>query len=184
MALLIRQLWFFVLLLTAGFPAWVCADTELQLQEQEIKAGLLYNFLKYTQWPAAPRSMVICIYGQDPFEGYLQPIAGRSVNQAEIVLHKITVPQETEGCNLLFLNADEKTVWPQVQKTIAGKAVLTVSDYKGFAEEGGMIEFGRKNDHINVDLNMEALTAARLQVQDRLLKLVTVVHPVLGSGRP
>lgn len=181
MAVLIRHVWLLIVSLVLSLPALACADSELQLQEQEIKAGLLYNFLKYTQWPAVSTSTVICIYGKDPFEGYLQPIAGRSVNQTEIVLRKISTPKEVDNCSLLFLNDGERNAWPQMQKMLVGRAVLTVSDYEGFAEEGGMIEFGRKNDHISVSLNMEAVTAAHLHVQDRLLKLVTVIHPVPGN---
>lgn len=171
-----------VLLLLMGAPAMQAAAETLQLQEQEIKAGLLYNFLKYTEWPALSSSLVVCVYGEDPFGGYLQPINGRSVNQHEIALRAVHAVGETGACQLLFVNAAEKEHWPELQRFLFGKPVLTVSDFEGFAGSGGMIEFGRKNDHISVELNIEAVTAAHLQVGDRLLKLVTVVHSQPPEG--
>ena len=97
----------------------------LQLAEQEIKAGLLYNFLKYTDWPperiGATSSIVVCIFGDDPFGGYLQPMAGRTVNQRTIVLRTIHAPSEAAMCQLLFINANEKDRWPKWRNALKGQ---------------------------------------------------------------
>ncbi len=163
--------------LMLGLCTSTYATDPLQLHAQEIKAGLLYNFLKYTEWPAPPSSMTVCVFGEDPFEGYLQPMAGRSVNRVEIMLRFTYAIAETGTCNLVFVNAAEKKQWPELQKFLADKSILTVSDFEGFAASGGMIEFGKKEAHISADLNMDATIAAHLHVQERLLKLVTVIHP-------
>jgi len=173
------------LLLLLTLPAWAYGADNLLLAEQEIKAGLLYNFLKYTDWPAGNMNngapVAVCIFGADPFAGYLQPMAGRTVNQRPITIRMIHKIENAGACHLLFINADEKDRWPQLRDSLKGKSVLTVSDFSGFADSGGMIEFGKRNDHISVDLNIDALEAAHLHVQDRLLKLVTVVHSGVGQ---
>jgi hypothetical protein len=163
------------------------ADDNVQLYEQEIQAGLLYNFLKYTVWPTEklaqdPTTMVVCIYGDDPFGSYLQPMEGRTVNQRTIVIRMIHEAKEAGGCHLLYINPTEKDQWPALSQAISGKMVLTVSGFKNFSASGGMIEFGRKENHIAVFLNIDAITLSKLQVQPRLLKLVTVVHHSSGSG--
>jgi len=181
-AVLIRRLYRIgiLLFLTAGFSLQANATDEgLELQEQAIKAGLLYNFLKYTDWPVLPSAMTVCIFGEDPFEGHLQPIVGRTVNQREITLRMVHTVNDTQNCQLLYINAAEKQNWPELRKHLTGRSILTVSDFGDFLGSGGMLEFGRKNDHISVELNTEALSAAHLNVQDRLLKLVTIVHPAL-----
>src|ERR1700727_4087367 len=85
-----------VLFIMGLFPLKMDAEDNLQLYEQQIKVGLLYNFLKYTEWPVQHSSMAICVLGEDPFEGYLKPMAGRSVNQREITIHFIHTVQETD----------------------------------------------------------------------------------------
>ena len=167
-------------LLAWGSPAQAFADAGLRLQEQEIKAGLLYNFLKYVEWPsnsASAQTTTVCVFGDDPFNGYLQPMAGRTVNQRQIAIRNVHDVADAGTCQLLFVNADEKARWPQLVKSLSGKGVLTVADFDDFAASGGMIEFGLKDGHINVRLNLDAVIAAGLHVEDRLLKLVTVVHP-------
>ena len=174
---------FFALLLIpflAILSSSVHAADNLRLHEQQIKAGLLYNFLKYTEWPASsfvqPGSITVCVFGDDPFYGSLKPMEGRTVNQREIAVRQVRVVRETEGCHLLFINAAEKKLWPALREFLSGKSVFTVSDAEGFTASGGMIELGRSGDHIGASLNIDAAAAVGLRVQDRLLNLVTVVR--------
>jgi hypothetical protein len=161
------------LLLAATCASPVRAQENLRLVEQDIKAGLLYNFLRYTQWPgAAPTaSALVCVYGRDPFAGRLQPMAGRTVNQRTIEIRAVRSVPELDACSLLFIDAEARERWPALRDHLAGRAVLTVSDFSGFADSGGMIEFTRIDNRIGMRINTEAVGAARLVVQDRLLRL-------------
>ena len=168
------------LLLAGSLIASVArAQENLRLVEQDVKAGLLYNFLRYTEWPGARSSgaAVVCIYGSDPFSGRLQPMAGRTVNQRTIQLRTVREPAEIDACSLLYVNADERARWPRLRSYLAQRNVLTVSDYDGFATSVGMIEFTHANNRIGVRINVSAMEAANLTVQDRLLRLASVVGP-------
>jgi hypothetical protein len=167
-------------------PAAARAQENLQLVEQEIKAGLLYNFLKYTAWPQdrapAPNApIIVCLLGGDPFAGRLQPMAGRTVNQRTIQLRNLQMVEDAEPCSLLFVHADEKPQWGQLSLSLAARPMLTVSDFPGFADAGGMIEFTRAGNRIGVKINAGAVAAAHLQVEDRLLRLA---NPVRGGTGP
>jgi hypothetical protein len=165
--------------LAAVFPASVAAQQNLRLAEQDIKAGLLYNFLRYTQWPVSAgsnQSMVVCVFGGDPFAGRLEPMAGRTVNARTIVLRAVRADRELDACALVFINANSRSEWPRLRAYLARRSVLTVSDFDGFARSGGMLEFAHVNDRISVRVNVEAAQAANLAVQDRLLRLASVVR--------
>ena len=166
------------LLLAAAFLSPAYGQDNVRLVEQEIKAGLLYNFLKYTQWPAehTGQDAVVCLIGGDPFGGHLQPMAGRTVNQHSIEIRNLKNAQDIDACSLLYIHESEKLNWSQLQKALVGKDVLTVSDFDGFAESGGMIEFTRNDNRIGVKINVDAVTAAHLSVQSRLLRLASTVH--------
>jgi hypothetical protein len=154
------------------------AQDARRLAEQDIKAGLLYNFLRYTQWPANAQSgatIDVCIYGRDPFAGRLAPMAGRSVNQRVIAVRAVRTSAEMSSCALVFINAEERAAWPRLRAELARRSVLTVSDYEGFARAGGMLEFTRANNRVGLMVNVDAAHAADLEVQDRLLRLATVV---------
>jgi hypothetical protein len=185
MPVLIRNFLLFCLL--AAGPFSTARAENLQLHEQEIKAALLYNFLKYTDWPpsaVSSSSITLCVFGSDPFQGYLQPMAGRSVNQRSIAIRQVSDAASAGGCNLLFVNADEQDAWPALHEALKGKSALTVSDFDTFVARGGMIQFGHRDNHISATLNMDAINAAGLHVEDRLLRLVTVLHPATQGGQP
>jgi hypothetical protein len=161
--------------LSIGPP--VAAQDSVRLAEQDIKAGLLYNFLRYTEWPPrTSEAIVVCVYGGDPFSGRLTPMSGRTVNRQPIRIRFIDAQQEVEGCSMLFVNAAERADWPGLRAYLARRNVLTVSDYEGFARSGGMIEFTRANNRVGMRINVRAAQAANLVVQDRLLRLASVVE--------
>jgi hypothetical protein len=164
-------------LVLIGADAAAAQDSR-RLAEQDIKAGLLYNFLRYTEWPAqahAGATIDVCIYGRDPFAGRLAPMAGRSVNQRVIAVRSVRTSAEMRSCALVFINAEERAAWPALRTELARRSVLTVADFEGFARAGGMLEFTRANNRVGVVVNIDAAHAAQLEVQDRLLRLATVV---------
>lgn len=170
----------FIMILVFLFPAISGAKESIQLYEQEIKAGLLYNFLKYTNWPQTSmgqdNKINLCIYGDDPFEGYLKPMQGRSVNQRIIKISNIHSFSDVANCQMLFVNENSKAEWPELHNSLSGKSILTVSDINNFTKEGGMIEFAHQDSHIEVNFNENEAKNAKLSVQDRLLNLVTIVR--------
>jgi hypothetical protein len=161
------------MLLAATCAPLAQAQENLRLAEQDIKAGLLYNFLRYTEWPVANVNApaVVCVYGRDPFDGRLQPMAGRTVNQRRIEVRAVRSAANLDSCSLLFVSGDERARWPALRERLPGLALLTVSDFAGFADAGGMIEFTKRDNRIGMRINTDALSAARLVVHDRLLRL-------------
>ncbi len=173
-----------LVLLFSLSPWTALAADGLRLGEQEIKAGLLYNFLKYTQWPessfANTPSITVCVFGDDPFGGKLRPMEGRTVHQRPIDLRQLRDVDEVEGCHLLYVSAGEKQRWPQLRRVLSNRNILTVSDFFKFADSGGMIEFERRDNRISAVLNLSVLRAAGLNVEDRMLRLVTVMDSPPG----
>ncbi len=178
MAALRRFLPLIALALFAVLPRPVSAQEAVRLAEQDIKAGLIYNFLRYTEWPPARsgQPIVVCIYGRDPFSGRLQPMDGRTVNQRPIEVRRIAADRELDACALVFINAEAREEWPRLRTYLTRRSVLTVSDYDGFAQSGGMLEFTRVSNRIGVRVNVGAAEAANLSVGDRLLRLASVVR--------
>lgn len=150
----------------------------LQLQEQKIKAGLVYNFLKYTTWPVHGRdekTLRICLYGGDPFDGYLYPLRGRTAQQDVIVITEIDTVAEALSCHLLFVDPSQEKNLPEIFGALRGHNVLTTSDIEGFVRKGGMVEFATQNQRISVYINKNAITAAGLSIDNRLLKFAKLV---------
>lgn len=171
-----RILGFAALLAMWGACASAQAQSSLSLAEQDIKAGLIYNFLKYTNFPADEREagpVRVCLAGKAPLGGRLAPMAGRTVNQRAIVVSEILPASDLGSCTLVFLGADAKPFWPALSAALAQKDVLTIGDYRGFADAGGMIEFLKTADRIEIRINSRAIDATHLSLPQRIMALAS-----------
>lgn len=146
--------------------------------EHKIKAGLVYNFLKYTTWPdiSTHKELKVCLFGGDPFDGYLNPLAGRTAQQAKIVISRISSIQETEGCHLVFVHRRARTYLSDILSFLDDKNVLTISDINGFAQQGGMVELATEQQQIRLYINQYATQMAGLNINEQILKLAKFVQ--------
>lgn len=161
----------------ALFSQWslaapVAGQDRLHLAESEVKAGLIYSFLRYTRWPSAARAgFIVCVWSRDTLDGRLTPITLRTVDHQPIVLRIVSRASELASCSLVYIGADESRTWPLVRTSLALQGVLTVSDAAGFARAGGMIELYTANSRIGIRVNRAAVADAGLVLEDRLLRL-------------
>jgi hypothetical protein len=167
----------------------VCAQaqdrgSDLRLQEQKIKAGLVYSFLKYTAWPAKVRdsaSMHICLYGGDPFDGYFYPLRGRTARHKIIIITEVDSINEARSCHLLYIHHSQEKNLPALLGHLQGSPILTASDIHDFVEKGGMVEFGRRDRRVSVFVNRNAMAAAGLDIDNRLLTFAKSVSAATES---
>jgi hypothetical protein len=155
-------------------------ESKLQLQEQTIKAGLIYNFLKYTTWPggyspAERGRLSFCFYGGEPLDGMLAPLEGRTAQQAAIKIVHVNSLNETGNCSAVFINEDSERDLPALREFLKGRPTLTISDMDDFTEMGGMIGLATENQRVVIYINKKSVDSAGLSVQSRLLKLAKQV---------
>jgi hypothetical protein len=163
---------FGALLLSLSLPCRAAGDGQ-ELNEEKIKAGLLYNFLKYTDWPAsAGTTLNVCLFQGDPFGGTLDPLKGRTAQQFRINILTIDGVSQLGGCNVVFIPAAMGKGVAEVLGSARGRNILTMSDMRGFAHLGGMVELAMREDQrIHILINQSAAQAAGLKIQPRMAKL-------------
>lgn len=178
------RLWFASVLVTAAMPALHSADTAPAATisaEYRVKAGFLFNFLQFVEWPAralgdpaAP--IVIGVLGDDPFGGYLDELVqGEKVGERPIVVRRFRRTDEIANCHILFLSRSEAAQFEKQLAALAGRNVLTVGDADGFERAGGIVRFAIENGKIRLRINTDAAKAAELTISSKLLRLATLV---------
>jgi hypothetical protein len=150
--------------------------------ESELKAAFLYNFIKFTEWPAEQMAnksapFVIGVLGRDPLGAALdKTIEGESFHQKPIVIRRFARLDESAlQSHALFISASEESHLPMILKLLDGQAILTVSDIENFAQRGGGIQLKKESNKIVFEINIEAARRAGLAIHAQLLKLAKVV---------
>lgn len=156
--------------------------------DYDVKAVYLYNFGRFVEWPekvdATKRgSFTVCILGQDPFGPSLDTtIAGETIEGKTIVAKRISSPQESGDCQILFLSLAETSRLNKIIADLNKKAVLTVSDMPQFVKSGGMIQFVLEGKKVRFEVNLTATQHAGLTLSSELLKVATVVRRTPQPG--
>ena len=147
----------------------------------EVKAAYLYNFTKFTDWPAAAFSasnapLVIGIVGEDPFGKTIDAVMnGEVVHGHPLVVKRLGAGDDFQGCHILFFSQSEKKRLPDLLNRIKGRSVLSIGEVSGFAEQGGMVNLIVANKTVKMEINQGVATQAGLQISAKLLKLAHLV---------
>lgn len=163
-----------LLVLLAVASLWLVPSRAGPPSEYQIKAAYLLNFVRYVEWPparlpsAAP--LRLCVLGRDPFGDALASIDGRQVNGHEVRVRLLDSVPLSGDCHLLFIADSEERRVGLILRSIAGRAVLTVSDIDGFAEAGGGIGLVVEEGRVRFDINQEALQREGLRASSQLLR--------------
>jgi hypothetical protein len=172
---------------------WVfLASSSIQSQQKpsdyQVKAAYLYNFGRFVEWPvkvAATKgdSFTVCILGEDPFGSTLDAtLAGEAIGGKHVVPKRISTPQESPGCQILFLSAAEAGRLNKVMEGLDKEAILTVSDIPQFLQRGGMIQFVMDGNRVRFEVNLAATQRVGLTLSSELLKVATAVRRNAAGG--
>jgi hypothetical protein len=146
-----------------------------------LKAAFLYNFAKFTEWPAdvlAPGDpLVLCVINDSAVGEMLVDLTkGRSIDGHTLVVSTMK-PDSTAlaSCRLLFLAGLDATRSGALLESVGGKPILTVSDLDKFAQLGGVANFFVENGTMRFAINLEAAQHAGVHLSSKLLSLAKIV---------
>jgi hypothetical protein len=150
--------------------------------EYEVKAAFLYNFLRYTEWPADANPgpgvpLLIGVLGDESLDRTLGAVLrGKTVQGRLLEVRRVRLGPEARVSHLLFVSASERVRVGQVLDAVRGAPVLTVGETDGFAQAGGVINFVLEEGRVRFEVNQEAAQRARLRLSSRLLALARIVR--------
>ena len=176
---------------SAGAQAGDASDSS----EYLIKAGFIYNFAKFVEWPstalAEPDSpIVIGVLGTDPFGDIINHVVeGKKIGMRGFVVRRFKWSKELKDlkdfkeCRILFVSSSEKMHFEEIVDAVRGLPILTVGETPGFAERGGMIRLMLEDNRVRFEVNVEAAQHGNLNISSRLLTLARIIAPAGPSAR-
>lgn len=145
------------------------------VSEQAIKAGFVFNFLKFTQWPNAReadgRPLEICTPGAPALDGQLALLHGRTIGGRVIELRSHVAPGDWRACEILYFAENDSSRVEAALRALGTAPVLTVGDQAGFVQAGGMIGLRIESNRVRFDVNLAAAQRAGLTLNSQMLQL-------------
>ena len=163
-----------LLLLSHSVSAPAAEDTEAQYR---VKAAFIYNFARFTSWPAHDGSEFrLCILGTDPLGKSLDALIGKQVHQESVTIIRLEYASTLDQCELVYIASSYSDQLAEVISQLEQQAILTVSDIDAFIDHGGIIGFRIIDNRIRFEINASAATKAGLTISSRLLSLASRVR--------
>ena len=146
------------------------------LTEYEIKAGFIYNFASFVQWPKEVEDPLnLCVYGKNPFAGNLKKLQGKKVEHRQINIIGSIDKNNIGNCHIIYFSQASKPELPSLLKLLEGKPVLTIADVNSAAHAGVMLNIVLRNKKLAFEANQQSARAHNLQISSRLLSLAIEV---------
>lgn len=152
------------------------------LSEYVVKAGFLFNFAKYVEWPAdsfekPDTPITIGIVGADPFGEDLERILkNKTVRNRSFAIQRFREPAGILRCHILFVPRSEKDHLPEILKQINSWPVLTVGEEESFSRAGGITNILIEKERPRLEVNPDAAEKAKIAIDSKLLKVATIVR--------
>lgn len=149
------------------------------LNEYEAKAGYLFNFVKFVEWPhsafpddASP--LVVGVVGNDKTSAEIDTINGKIANGRRLVVKRFADFKALTSCHIVFVLSSEKE---RIRQTLAAAgSALTVGEIDGFAHRGGIINFTFSGNKLQLEINQASADRAGLKISAKLLSLARVIR--------
>jgi hypothetical protein len=160
-------------LLSISFQDLLSADVA---DEDEIKAAYLYHILHFVSWPPAPnksstKPINICVLGKGDNNQTLQKLASKSISNRPINVQFLTQQSQHFNCHLLYSRDTPYNLVSHLLPPPGKNPVLIVGDSPGFAKQGGMIGFVRREGSVRIEINLGSIKKAGLAVSANLLEV-------------
>lgn len=161
-------------LLLVGSPVAVRAgDTS----EYRVKAGFVYNFIGFTDWPQGTGvKLPVCIYGTSAISDELSRLNGRATDERQLDLR---LPDDIEGltgCKVVFVAASAAASLRRIAIKLQAEPVLLIAENPGALTEGAMINLAIRESRVVFSVNLSAARRSGLGLSARMLQLATEVR--------
>lgn len=150
-----------------------------QLPDASLRAAFLFNFARYTEWPApalpAKAPLTICTDDAAVFAALEAAVTDKAINNHPLLARKLSNMAEAKGCQIAYLRRLTSAEATRLSPGFANARVFTVVDSEEVMRAGAVAHFFIEDRRLRFAIHLPHATSAGLQLSSRLLSLA-VVH--------
>ena len=168
-----------IFILTA-FALIVFKPNQAQAQREmyQLHSMLIFNFIKYIEWPADSKSgdFVIAVYGDDDVFGELEKLyGGKSIKGQKVKLVNANSVSQLKNAHLVYLADNKSGDFEDVLAQSTGNPTVLVTDKNGLAEKGANINFKVVGGKLKFEINESAFSKNDVKVSSSLVSMAIVI---------
>ena len=153
--------------------------------EYEVKAALIYNFLKFAEFPTSGASstdpVAVCVCGDNKTGIAMEQLDGKRLGERSITVfsaHDVEelVHANKNHCIAVFMTTSCESSSSATIQFSHSQVALSIGETKSFISDGGMISFFVESGKVRFEINPEAALRDGIQLSSKLLSLARITQ--------
>jgi hypothetical protein len=144
----------------------------------EVYSMMVFNFVKYVQWPTNDnnKEFIIGVVGNNDMYNTLNTwYGGKPKGNKVYVIKKFNSAAEVTDCQVVFIDKNKSNEFDAINNKVKGKGTLVITDRNGLGLKGSCINFKTVDDKLKFELNQHAIEASNLKVATTLSSMAILI---------
>ena len=168
-----------LIILSSGM--FISGTTEAQTREYLLKAGYIEKFTHFVDWPELQQQkdsvFEIAVMGETGLGKAVKELfKGVKVKNRKVEIVLIHSVAEINNAKMLVISGElSEGQLQQVLNYTRGRQILTISESKGYAQKGIIINMFKEDNYIRYEINTSMLNLSGLKMNSMLLNYAVKV---------
>lgn len=150
-------------------------ETRQDRPMHEVHSMMIYNFIKYIQWPSKTDEFVIGVLGGGDVYNTLNTwYNGKVRGNKKFVIKNFGSTDAISDCHILYINKTKSSDF-ETAKSKVGSGTLVITDKPGLGEKGSGINFKLVNGKLTFELNQKTIKDSKLKVSSQLTGMAILI---------
>jgi hypothetical protein len=144
-------------------------------QDDNLKVSIVEKAAQFMTLKGRGGNIVITVYNNSYGDLFEKVFAGKQIDSKNIKIKYANAPDKIEDTTILYIanaNAEQLTA---ILKKVDQKNTLTVSDIRGFAEKGGVMQVYIASQKAKLKINLDAANKEDIKIKASLLRIAEVI---------
>lgn len=157
------------------------ASSNLVAQDRpmhEVYSMMMFNFVKYVQWPdhTSTGDFVIGVVGNPEVYNTLNAwYGGKPRGSKTYVIKSFKSAADLSDCDVVFIDKSKSGEFEAINNKVKGQGTLVITDKAGLGEKGSGINFRTIDNKLKFELNQKVVDASNLKVSSALSSMAIVI---------
>jgi len=144
--------------------------------EAKLQSAIVGKIAEYVSWPGEPGDdFTITILKNRMGTHFEETYAANTIQGKPVRIIQSDDIAAVGSPEILYISERNSRQLPAILDALRNRPVLTVSDIRGFAEKGGMVQIYFTGQRMRLKINLEALEAHGLKASPYLLRVADIV---------
>ncbi len=160
---------FFIILINFSFLYGYESEDKLQV----VIIGKVSKFIK---WQDKENDKFTITVLDNPYGDLFNTIFDdKKIKKKEIDIIYIDSINKLSDSDVLYIPNSQAKTLPEILEKIKNKNILTVSNIRGFAEKGGIIQIYFVSQKVKLKINLDVANEEKLKISSSLLRIAKIV---------